>query len=138
MSIWSPSVPLMSSTVIHRLMDDVKERVIALLPPIIEQRVLGEANVLQLFEIYLKGKKTMKIAGCRVSNGVVNKTKLARVIRNGEMVHEGRLETLKHRKDDITEAAKGTECGIGFEKYDDLREGDVIQIYQEVERPGNL
>ncbi|PCH38140.1 initiation factor 2 [Wolfiporia cocos MD-104 SS10] len=131
-------VPVLMSSIIYRLMDDVKERVIALLPPIIERRVTGEANVLQLFDIHLKAKKIMKVAGCRVSNGVVDRAKLARVVRNGEIVHEGRLGTLKHLKKDITEATKGLECGMAFENYDDLREGDLIQVYQEIEKPGIL
>ena len=71
-------------------MDDVTARVIELLPPIIEKRVTGEAAVLQLFDIHLKGKKTTQVGGCRVTNGVVEKNKLARVVRDGEVIHEGR------------------------------------------------
>ncbi|KAH9951954.1 initiation factor 2 [Amylocystis lapponica] len=134
----SQQVPLLSSTIIYRLMDDVKSRVIALLPPIVEKRVTGEASVLQMFDIHLPGRKILKVAGCRVTNGVVEKNKLARVIRDGETLHEGRLETLKHHKKDIMETGKGTECGMGFERYDDLRAGDMIQMYQEVEKPGSL
>ncbi|CCL99325.1 uncharacterized protein FIBRA_01343 [Fibroporia radiculosa] len=134
----SQHVPCLSSTIIYRLMDEVKDRVIALLPVNVEKRVSGEANVLQLFEIHLKGKKTMKAAGCRVSNGLIEKNKLARVVRNGEVLHEGRIGTLKHLKKDIMEASKGVECGMAFERFDELREGDLIQVYQEIETPGNL
>lgn len=70
-------------------MDEVKGRVIDLLPPVIEKRVSGEATVLQLFDIHLKGKQTKKVAGCRVTNGVVDKNKLARVVRDGTTIHEG-------------------------------------------------
>lgn len=70
-------------------MDDVRDRVRALLPLIIETKVTGEANVLQLFDIQLKDKATRKVAGCRVSNGLIQKSKNARVVRNGETVHEG-------------------------------------------------
>ena len=90
----SQQVPWITSSIIYRLMDDVKGKVIELLPPIIERRVTGEANVLQLFEISLKGKQTMKVAGCRVANGTVQKNKLARVMRNGECVYEGELSYL--------------------------------------------
>jgi translation initiation factor IF-2 len=69
-------------------MDDIKGRVIALLPVIIETRVTGEATVLQLFDIHLKAKQIKKVAGCRVVNGIVDKSKLARVIRNGVKVHD--------------------------------------------------
>lgn len=85
----SQQVPWITSTIIYRLMDDVKGKVIELLPPIIERRVTGEANVLQLFDISLKAKQTMKVAGCRVTNGTVVKNKIARVIRNGECIYEG-------------------------------------------------
>ena len=82
-------VPILSSTIIYRLMDDVKERVIALLPVTMEKKVTGEANVLQLFDIHLKGKKIMKVAGCRITNGLVEKNKMARLVRGGETIHEG-------------------------------------------------
>ena len=71
-------------------MDLVKKRVIDLLPPVIERKVVGEADVLQIFDIHLKGKKTMKVAGCRVINGTVEKNKMARVIRDGETIYEGK------------------------------------------------
>ncbi|KAI0928636.1 hypothetical protein AcW2_004584 [Taiwanofungus camphoratus] len=134
----SQQVPVITSTIIYRLMDAVKSLVIALLPPIIEKRVTGEANVLQLFDIHLKGKKIKKVAGCRVTNGLVEKSRLARVVREGEVIHEGRLETLRHLKRDIMEASKGTECGMAFESFDDLHPGDMIQMYQQIEKPGNL
>jgi len=134
----SQQVPILSSTIIYRLMETVKERVAALLPPVIERRVTGEATVLQIFEIHIKSRQTMKVAGCRVTNGLVEKSKLARVVRNGETVHEGRLETMKHHKKDITEATKGTECGMAFAGWDDLRDGDMIQMYQEIEKPATL
>lgn len=88
-------VPIYSSTIIYRLMDDIRSRVIALLPPIIETKVVGEATILQLFDISVKGKLTKKIAGCRVTNGVVDKSKIAKVIRNGATVHEGNTNITK-------------------------------------------
>lgn len=82
-------IKILESNIIYRLMDDVKAGVIDLLPRVVEKRVTGEATVLQIFEIHLKAKLTMKVAGCRVTNGLVEKNKKARVIRNGETVHEG-------------------------------------------------
>jgi translation initiation factor IF-2 len=82
-------VPITASGIIYQLMDDIKQRVIALLPVSIEKRVTGEATVLQLFEIQLKAKQTMKVAGCRITNGLVEKDKTARVVRNGEVIFEG-------------------------------------------------
>lgn len=85
------SVPLVSSKIIYSLIDDIRSRVIQLLPPIIETKVTGEANVLQLFDIVLKSKQAMKVAGCRITNGVVEKTKHVRVVRNRETIFEGML-----------------------------------------------
>ena len=82
-------VSTLKSSIIYQLMDLVKERVIALLPKIVEKKVTGEANVIQLFDITVKGKKTTKVAGCRVINGTIEKSKMARVIRKGETVYEG-------------------------------------------------
>lgn len=134
----SQGVTILESRIIYALMDEVKKNVIDLLPTTTEHRVTGEATVLQLFDIHLKAKQTMKVAGCRVTNGTVEKNKKARVVRDGETVFEGNLETLKHLKRDITEANKGLECGMAFEGWDDLREGDIIKTYQEVVKPGTL
>ncbi|KZT68177.1 initiation factor 2 [Daedalea quercina L-15889] len=134
----SQHVPWITSTIIYRLMDDVKAKVIELLPPIVERRVTGEANVLQLFDIHIKSRQTMKVAGCRVTNGVVEKNKMAQVIRSGETIYEGRVETLKHLKRDVTEVSKGTEFGMAFGTFSDLREGDTIQMFQRIEKPGVL
>ena len=154
----SQHVPVLSSSVIYKLMDDVTARVIELLPPIIEKRVTGEATVLALFDISLKGKKTTQVGGCRVNSGVVEKSKLARVVRNGEVIHEGTwyrsvlyrklradamcntgpLETLKQHKKDMLEVSKGTECGLNISGFNDLRVGDIIQMFEEVQMPGKL
>lgn len=82
------NVTILSSGIIYKLMDDVKEHVIKLLPVIIEKKVTGEAQVLQIFEIQAK-KQVVKVAGCRVTNGMVERSKQARVIRNGQTIHEG-------------------------------------------------
>ena len=83
------NVPVLSSSVIYKLMDAVTERVAALLPPIVETRVSGEATVIQLFDIQLRGKRTTQVGGCRVASGVVEKNKLARVMRDGEIIYQG-------------------------------------------------
>ncbi|EIW60058.1 initiation factor 2 [Trametes versicolor FP-101664 SS1] len=134
----SQHVPILASSVIYKLIDDVTARVVGLLPPIIEKRVSGEATVLALFDITLKGKKTTQVGGCRVSNGVVAKNKLARVVRNGQIIHEGRLDTLKQHKNDVMELAKGNECGLNLADFNDLRVGDIVEMYEEVELPGTL
>ncbi|KAA1474856.1 initiation factor 2 [Dentipellis sp. KUC8613] len=134
----SNNIPVYKSAIIYQVMDEVTKRVIGLLPAKWDKRILGEATVLQLFEIQLSGKRTKKVAGSRITNGVVEKSKDVQVVRNGQVVHEGRLDTFRHLKKDITEASKGLECGISIENFDDLREGDMIQAFSNVERTKTL
>ncbi|PPQ71496.1 hypothetical protein CVT26_011263 [Gymnopilus dilepis] len=131
-------VPIFTSNVIYRLIEDVRSRLIALLPVTVETKVVGEATVLQLFDIQLKSKQFRKVAGCRVINGVVEKQKHARVVRSGQIVHEGSLDTMRQLKRDITEARKGMECGLSLKDFSDLQEGDLIQFYEKIEKPGVL
>ena len=147
-------VPIITSDIIYRLMETVREQVTALLPPIIEYKVLGEATVQQMFEIDLKGHKKLKVAGCRVTNGVVEKTKTVRLIRGGKIIHDGEwhisskgishlppgtLETFRHLKKDITEARKGMECGMSLTKFDgDFMPSDVMQMYETIVKPAVL
>ncbi|KAF8654152.1 hypothetical protein AX16_003681 [Volvariella volvacea WC 439] len=132
------NIPIYSSNIIYRIMDEIKERVIALLPVIIETKVTGEATVLQLFDIHLKAKQIKKVAGCRVTNGLVEKSKFARVVRDGVIVHEGTLDTMRLLKKDVTEVRKGSECGLSLDGFEGLHEGDIIQMYQRIEKPGVL
>ncbi|KAL0063317.1 translation initiation factor IF-2 [Marasmius tenuissimus] len=132
------NVSISSSGVIYRLIEQVKDHVVKLLPVVIEKSVTGEADVLQIFEIQLKSKQTTKVAGCRVSNGLVERSKQARVVRNGEIIHEGPVETLRQLKKDVMEVRKGTECGLNLAGFSDLREGDLIQMFSVVEKPGTL
>lgn len=90
----SNEVPLYPSKIIYQIMDEVRNRVTALLPPTIETKVTGELNVLELFDINLKGSRTKRVAGCRVINGLVEKSKNARVVRDGIIIHEGMLHIL--------------------------------------------
>jgi translation initiation factor IF-2 len=137
-------------------METVREKVAGLLPPIIEHKVTGEANVQQMFEIDLKGRKTLKVAGCRVVNGTLEKNKSIRLLRNGEIIHDGKspltlsnmsltstflgtLETFRHLKKDITEARKGMECGLSFSNFaGDFLPGDAIQMYETITKPAIL
>ncbi|KAJ7090291.1 P-loop containing nucleoside triphosphate hydrolase protein [Mycena belliarum] len=132
------NVPIITSDIIYRLMEDVKARVIKMLPVIIESRVIGEAKVLQIFDIQVKGKQTKKVAGSRVINGLIEKNKLARVMRGGDIVHEGSFDTMRHFKKDVTEIRKGNECGLNLADFDDLQVDDIIQTYETVEKPGVL
>ncbi|KAJ7929227.1 hypothetical protein B0H13DRAFT_2228527 [Mycena leptocephala] len=131
-------VPIVTSDIIYRLMEEVKTRVIGLLPVIVESKVTGEAKILQLFQIQVKGKKLKTVAGSRVTNGLMEKNKLARVVRNGDIIFEGSFETMRHFKQDVTELRKGTECGLNLAGFDELQVDDVIQTYETIEKPGVL
>ncbi|KAI1082573.1 initiation factor 2 [Whalleya microplaca] len=125
-------VRIMHHNVIYHLVDDVKARLSQCLPPRVTAHVLAEAEVLEVFPINIKGRVYKKIAGCRVRNGTVAKNGTYRVMRKGVKVFDGRLETLKHHKDDVTEMRKGAECGIGFVDWQDIAVGDQIQSYEEI------
>ncbi|TPX30213.1 hypothetical protein SmJEL517_g06170 [Synchytrium microbalum] len=123
------NVNIVPHNIIYKLLDDLKERLSDLLPPIISTEVVGEAEILQEFEIHIK-KKTEKVAGCRVLSGKVSVKDKIRVVRKGAVVYDnGGLKTFKHVKKDITEAPKGMECGMGFDGFSGFVPGDVIQAY---------
>ncbi|KAL7414876.1 hypothetical protein BDY24DRAFT_339112 [Mrakia frigida] len=121
-------VPILLEKVIYRLVEQVISRTEDLLPPIIEFQVVGEATVQAIFEISVPGKKNLKVAGCRVFNGTVDKKDSVRVMRNEEEIYMGTIDTLKRVKADVTEVGKGTECGMNIHGFTDLAEGDILQV----------
>ncbi|KAI2627572.1 initiation factor 2 [Hypoxylon sp. NC1633] len=131
-------VRILDHTVIYHLVDDIKATLSSYLAPELSSRVLGEAEVLQIFPINIKGRKYKNIAGCRVRNGLVARTGKYRIFRGGEKIFDGKIETLKHLKKDVTEVHKGTECGIGFEEFQDFSVGDRIQAYEEIKTERSL
>ncbi|KAK8044219.1 hypothetical protein PG993_004243 [Apiospora rasikravindrae] len=131
-------VPILDHTVIYHLHDDVKGVLSSHLAPAISIKVLGEAEVLQVFPINFKGRKYKNIAGCRIRNGAVAKANRFRVVRGGQPVYDGELESLMHGKKDIMDAKKGGECGIGFAEFQDFEVGDLIQAYEEVSTKRSL
>jgi translation initiation factor IF-2 len=112
--------------VIYDLVDDVKKAMSGLLPPTLRETTLGSAEVLEIFNV----SKVGKIAGCRVTDGKVERGANVRLIRDNVVIHEGKLSTLKRFKDDAREVLAGQECGMSFEKYEDMRAGDVIECYR--------
>jgi len=112
--------------VIYDLVDDVKKAMSGLLAPTLRETTLGSAEVLEIFNI----SKIGKIAGCRVTDGKVERGANVRLIRDNVVIHEGKLSTLKRFKDDAREVLAGQECGMSFEKYEDMRVGDVIECYR--------
>ncbi|CEQ41269.1 SPOSA6832_02975 [Sporobolomyces salmonicolor] len=132
-------VPIHTSPIIYRLVEIVRRETAALLPKLIDTRVHGEATVQMVFEISVKGKKEgKKIAGSKVSNGLFQKARKARVMRNGEVLHVGTVSTLKRVKTDVPEVTKGTECGIALDDFDAFEPLDVIQSIEEIERSAEL
>ncbi|KAM3081260.1 translation initiation factor IF-2 [Clarireedia jacksonii] len=125
-------VAIFDHNIIYRLVDDVRAELSKHLPPLVTQRVLGEAEVAQIFDINIKGRKYKPIAGCKVRNGTISKTAKYRVLRRGEKIFDGTLESLKNVKKDVMEMKKGTECGIGFVDWSDFQVGDQIQAYEEL------
>ncbi|KAK9480561.1 hypothetical protein V1514DRAFT_318121 [Lipomyces japonicus] len=123
--------------VIYRLIEKVTDAVVGLLPPLIETRVLGTAEIRDLFVINLK-KSTAKIAGCRVTNGSIKLNEPVKVLRDSKVIFEGKIESLKHGKNDVMEIGKGKECGLTFVGWDGFQNNDVIQSLEEVQQKQHL
>jgi translation initiation factor IF-2 len=112
--------------VIYDLVDDVKKAMSGLLAPTLRETMLGNAQILEVFKV----SKVGNVAGCRVTDGNVERGANVRLIRDNVVVHEGKLSQLKRFKDDVREVSAGMECGMAFENYQDMRQGDVIECYR--------
>ncbi len=112
--------------VIYDLVDDMRQAMSGLLAPTVRETFLGNAEILEVFTI----SKVGKVAGCRVAEGKVERGANVRLIRDNVVVHEGKLSTLKRFKDEVREVTAGQECGMAFENYQDMRQGDVIECFQ--------
>ncbi len=118
--------------IIYDLVDDVKKAMSGMLAPTLREERLGEAQILEVFNV----SKVGKVAGCRVLDGTVQRGAHVRLIRDNVVIHEGKLSQLKRFKDDAREVLAGQECGMAFENYQDMRAGDVIECYrvEEIQR----
>ncbi len=112
--------------IIYNLVDDVKGAMSGLLAPMLRETALGKAEILEVFDV----SKIGKVAGCRVTEGKVERGANVRLVRDDIVIHEGKLSTLKRFKDDAREVLAGQECGMSFESYDDIRKGDLIECYR--------
>ena len=119
-------------SVIYDLVDDVKAAASGLLSAEVREKFIGYANIKEVFKVSNVGK----VAGCLVTEGVARRSAGVRLLRDNVVIHEGTLKTLKRFKDEVAEVISGQECGMAFENYDDIRPGDVIEIFEreEVER----
>ncbi|WP_264596389.1 translation initiation factor IF-2 [Rhodoblastus acidophilus] len=112
--------------IIYNLVDDIKAAMSGLLAPTLRETMLGNASILEVFTI----TKVGKVAGCRVTDGTMERGQHVRLIRDNVVVHEGKLSTLKRFKDEVSVVQPGQECGMAFENYQDMRPGDVIECYR--------
>ncbi|MCR6591896.1 translation initiation factor IF-2 [Campylobacter insulaenigrae] len=127
-------VEIKTYNVIYNLLDDVKALLGGMMSPVISEEQLGQAQIRQVISV----PKLGQIAGCMVTEGVINRGTKIRLIREGVVVFEGNVSSLKRFKDDVKEVAKGYECGVGIEGCNDMREGDYIESYKEVEEKVSL
>ncbi|MBY0133677.1 translation initiation factor IF-2 [Bacillus cereus] len=118
--------------IIYKVIEEIEAAMQGMLDPEFEEKVIGQAEVRQTFKV----TKVGTIAGCYVTDGKITRDSGVRIIRDGVVIFEGQLDTLKRFKDDVKEVAQNYECGITIERYNDLKEGDIIEAYimEEVKR----
>ena len=116
-------------SVIYKAIDEIKDAMEGLLSPDIEEKIVGTAEIRETFSI----TKVGTIAGCFVTDGTIFRNSNIRIIRDGIVIHTGKLGSLKRFKDDVKEVKNNYECGLNVEKFNDIKEGDVIEAFEEVE-----
>jgi len=118
-------VEVRTYNIIYQLTEDIKKAMVGLLDPIIQETYLGRAEIRRVFQIPRAGP----VAGCYVTDGKITRNAKIRILREDKIIHEGRISSLKHLKNNVTEVTKEYECGIGIEKFRDIQEGDIIEAY---------
>ena len=119
-------------TIIYKLVEDVESAINGLLDPVYEEKALGSAEIRKIF----KFSKIGNIAGVYVTDGLIKSNALARVIRDGIIIaSDDKINSLQREKDSVKEVKKGYECGITLEKFNDFKEGDIIEAYEMIEVP---
>ena len=120
-------ITLAGHDIIYNLIDAVERAAVALLPPVVTTTVVSEATVQQVFELTSKKGTPSSVAGCKVTSGAFASDSEAQVVRDGEVVHTGRVESLRHNKDVVKEINAGVECGVLLEGFSAFEQGDVIR-----------
>ncbi|MGZ4887348.1 MAG: translation initiation factor IF-2, partial [Candidatus Aminicenantales bacterium] len=118
-------VEIRAYSIIYQVTDDIKKAIIGMLEPVIKETFQGRAEVRRVFQI----PKVGAIAGCYVQDGRITRNSEVRVLRGKEVVHQGRISSLKHLKENVTEVKKDYECGIGVDKFSDFQPGDMIEAF---------
>ena len=127
-------VDIRTYSIIYDAIEEVKEAMEGMLKPIVKEELQGNAEVKSVFKI----SKVGAVAGCIVRDGKIHRTDKARVIRDGIVVFTGELAGLKRFKDDVKEVGTNFECGLSINGYDDIREGDIIEAFSEVQIKAKL
>ncbi len=127
-------VSLSYHSIIYELIDDAKARLTGMLDPIIKEEIVGNAEVLEVFN----SPKFGQVAGCMVVEGSIFRNKPVRVLRDDVVIHQGELDSLRRFKDDVGEVKNGTECGVGIRNYKDIKPGDKIEVYDRKEEAQSL
>jgi len=116
-------------SIIYKAIDEIKAAMEGMLSPDIEEKIIGSAEVRETFDI----TKIGTIAGCYVLDGLIKRSNKIRLIRDGIVIHTGVLGSLKRFKDDVREVKNNYECGLNIDKFDDIKTGDIIESFEEVE-----
>ena len=119
------SVEIRTYRVIYEALDHIEQAMKGMLDPVFEQSVIGEVEVRETYNVSRIGT----IAGCMVTNGVIKKNSIVKLVRDGKIIFEGKLGSLKRFKDDVKEVKQGYDCGLTIENYNDLKIGDTIEVY---------
>ncbi|MBD2809834.1 translation initiation factor IF-2 [Xenorhabdus sp. Vera] len=127
--IENESLDLRYYSVIYSLIDEIKQAMSGMLAPEFKQQIMGLAEVRDVF----KSPKFGAIAGCMVTEGIIKRNNPIRVLRDNVVIYEGELESLRRFKDDVNEVRNGMECGIGVKNYNDVRVGDMIEVFEVIE-----
>jgi translation initiation factor IF-2 len=113
-------------SIIYDVVDDVKAALSGMLAPILREKFIGNAEIREVFDI----TKVGKVAGCRVTEGAVRRGAKVRLLRDNVVIHEGTLKTLRRFKEEVREVQEGYECGMAFENYSDIKQGDIIECFE--------
>ena len=127
-------VDLRYYTIIYNLVDEIKSAMEGMLSPIVREEVIGKAEIRDVFRV----TKVGNVAGCYVIDGKATRGANVRLIRDNVVIYDGKLSSLKRFKDDVKEVATGYECGMTIEGYNDIKEGDVIELYTLKEEAAKL
>ncbi len=130
----SRGIKIIIGNVIYELVEKILASVLDTLPPIVEEKITGVANVLQIFNV----SKVGQVAGCRVEEGTVCARALVRLVRDNVSVYEGRIDSLRHFKDESSEVKVGSECGISIARFNDIKTGDKIETFERTETASEL